>query len=199
VDKYVVKGVKKLFCLARTKMRLAEEAGTVEARPAPLPLVMLLAGKELMTVSDCKTHWQMLKGGIDYSDDATVAVAVLQLCDIIECVKHRFEPAEYMPLFGAEEFKRLEAECKAAKAPMTILLMATEAVSCSVFIGEGPPQGVRHYSRGVPGIAPSLHHVYASAHFSDGKKLKNVAFRHGGRTLLGNAVEVALGRYLAKT
>ena len=39
IDKYVKEGAKKILSLTRTKIRLAKEAGTVECRPAPLPLV----------------------------------------------------------------------------------------------------------------------------------------------------------------
>jgi hypothetical protein len=195
-DKYVVMGAKKMFSLTRTKLRLAEESETVEARPAPLPLVKLFAQVELNTVAECRQHWQKMKADVDYRDDGSVATTVLQLCDLIECVKYKFEPKEYMPLFGAEGFKEMETECRLAKEPLNILLMTAEGLQNSVYFGENPPLKVRHYSRVISGIAPLLHHLYSSDYFSNGIKLRNIFVCHGSRTLLGNAVEYALKVYL---
>jgi len=37
MDRFAINGVKKIFSLARTKIRLAEEADTVYVKPKPLP------------------------------------------------------------------------------------------------------------------------------------------------------------------
>jgi hypothetical protein len=192
VDKYAARGVKKLFSLARTKMRLADEAGTEETRPRPLPLVKIFAGAELSTLAECKSHWQMLKDGVDLGDGRSAASATLQLCDIIEGVKYLFEPEEYMPLARAEEFERLRAQCMRQNLPMHVLLMSSEAAPCSVYLGEEPPPGALHFSRVISGIAPLLRLIYASPHFSDGIRPRNITVVHGSATLLGRAVEQAL-------
>jgi hypothetical protein len=191
VDKYAVKGVKKLFSLARTKMRLAEEADTEETLPRPLPLVKLFAGVELSTLVECKAHWQMLKGAVDYGDGRSAASTTLQLCDIIEGVKYRFEPKEYMPLLGAGEFARLEDGCRRSNAPLHILIMTSEPAPDAVYLGEDPPPGVSHFSRVISGIAPLLHLIYASPYFSDDTRLRNIEVARGSETLLGRAVEQA--------
>jgi len=187
VDRYVVLGTKKLFSLTRTKLRLAEEADTVETRPSPLPLPKLFAGVELNTVPDSRAYWQALKDKVDYTDDLSVASTTLELCDIIECVKYRFELPEYMPLIN---------EIPSGK-PLTILLLTPDGSPGALYIGEDPPPGVMHYSRVISGIAPLLHHLYRSPYLSEGTRLRNVEVRYGGRNLLGNAVNHALTAFLA--
>jgi hypothetical protein len=193
-EKYVTDGVKKLFGLTRTKLRLAKEAHTLEAIPSPMPLVKLFCGLDVSSLAECKAHLKRLRDGVDYSDDLNMAMTVIQLCDIIECVKHRFEHPDYMPLFHREEFAILLAECYDAKAPLGILLMVQEVMPHSVYVGEDPPPGVRHYSRVVSGVAPLLHHLYDSAYFHEGVRLRNVKIAYAGRNILGNAVNFALGK-----
>ncbi len=140
MDRYAVKGFKKLSGLCRTKIRLAEEAGTVNTRPSPLPLPRLYSGVELKTVEECRKYAEELRNSTDFDDSLSVAYATLELCDIIEGVKYDFEPPEYMPLTD---------EVPSGK-PATILLMADAAErpedSTPVFIGRNPPEGVRQYS-----------------------------------------------------
>ncbi|MFH1056063.1 MAG: hypothetical protein V1744_08230 [Candidatus Altiarchaeota archaeon] len=191
MDKYVKDGVKKLFSLTRTKIRLAEEAETFEVKPAPLPVVKLFSNQEVVNVAECKVLWQELKEGMDYDNDMNVASTVLQLCDIIECVKHRFEHPDYMPLLTEEELSMLEGECRKNDRSLNVLLMTTEPLS-GVYFGEDPPEGVRHYSRVISGIAPFLRFAYNSNYLSEDVKLRNMRVHYGTRTLLGNAVNFAL-------
>jgi hypothetical protein len=192
MDKYAVRGLKKLFSLCATKIRLAREAGTVEVRPAPLPLVKLYGGVELNTVDECWEYRGRFKDGVDYSDAHSVASAALQLADIIEGVKYAYEPLEYMPLIDEEGLKSIEEDCSKTDKPLTILLLTHESCEHSVFIGDNPPPKVRHYSRVISGVAPLLHHLLRSQYFSDGVRLRNVRVHYGGGTLLGAALYHAL-------
>jgi len=192
VDKYAAKGAKKLFSLSRTKIRLAKEAETIETRPVPLPIVRLFSGVELRTVEECEAHTGRLKEEVDYDDDGSVATTVVQLCDIIEGVKYRFEPPEYMPLMGEEDLALLEKECAASGLPLAILIMSDDVRGPSVFFGEEPPAGARHYSRVISGIAPLLRYLYESKHFSEGKRLRNVTVQYAGKTLLANAAAASI-------
>lgn len=187
MDRYSARGLKKLYSLTRIKLRLAREAETAESRPAPLPLVKLFSGVEVNTVEDCFAHRERLMS-------AGSSFAALQLCDIIEGVKYRFEPAENMPLMSSEQFSVLEDGCRNARQPLCILLMAPNEglYPHSVFIGEDPPAGCPHFSRFVSGTAPLLHRLYASDYFRDGPTLRNVSVSFGCRSLLGNAVYSAL-------
>ena len=192
MDVYARKGLKKLFSLTRTKLRLADESGTVDARPAPLFLANLFCGRQLRTVAECKTHWQRLKDDIDFDDGAESAKTTLQLCEIIESVKYGFESADDMPQISDEELARIEAACKAEGAPLRILLMTSEAPPRSLYFGEDPPAGARTYSRVVSGIAPFLRFAYRSPYLSDGLRLRNIEVSKGRMTLISGAAAHAL-------
>jgi hypothetical protein len=197
MDKYAIKGLKKLFSLTKTKLRLASESQTAETQPHPLPIVKLFSCLEANTVADCAEHWQRLKDNVDYCDDTVMAYATVQLCDIIEAVKYRFEPVKYMPLMREDEMDKFMADCENRNEPLRILLMTSEGAPSSIYFGEDAPAGSRHYSRVVSAIAPFLRCAYKSPHLSDGLKLKNIEVRYGRRTLLADAAGHAMETLIA--
>ncbi|MBD3387774.1 MAG: hypothetical protein GF416_01885 [Candidatus Altiarchaeales archaeon] len=182
MNRYAVKGVKKLFSRSNTKIRLAEEAGTSKVRPSPLPLPERYANVELNTVEECKIHRERLRELIDFEDILNVAYATLQLCDIIEGVKWKYEPAEYMPLMD-----RIPEDM-----PLNIALMHPKPPKGSIFIGENPPPTVRHYSRVVSGIAPLLQHIYNTGKHNEGNRLVAVRTVYAGGNKMGCAVCAAI-------
>jgi len=100
VDRYVRDGAKKLFSLTKTKIRLAEEAGTAECRPHPLPLVKRLSGEDISTVEEAKQYRETLLKNTPFDDEKSVASSVLQCMDLIEGVKYLYEPHECMSNIG---------------------------------------------------------------------------------------------------
>jgi hypothetical protein len=189
-DKFVVRGVRKLFSLARTKIRLAREACTLETKPAPLPLIKMIYEKEVSTVDEAVKFLDQLRGMTDFEDDNSLASATLALCEIIEGVKHKYEPQDYMPPLSEEELEKLEG------APLTILLAAEPTGDGNfIFVGEEPHAGVVHLSRLPSGIAAFIAFALNSKYFSDGKRLKNISVKLGEQTLLFDTVNHALAQY----
>ena len=193
MDRYAVLGAKKLLSLTRTKIRLAEEAATSECRPAPLPLVKKLSGKDIMDVSQAKRHREDLAGCLDCSDEKSMAATVLQCMDIIEGVKYKYEPPEYVCNIDAEGMRSIEERAKKASLPVNILLMTeTAPEGINLFIGENPPQGTIFLS-GVPtSLVPFLAYAFSSDHFSEDGRLKNLVSYIGHRTLIINAIHCSL-------
>jgi hypothetical protein len=193
MDRFFIKGTKKLFSLTKTKIRLATEAGTIETRPAPLPLVKRFTGKEIATVKEAGEYTEELRKTADFSDDRRTAETVLMLIDIIEGVKYRFEPQEYCALLGRTEMKTLEDAAKEAQQNVNILLLAEErGDGINLFIGEDPPPGVVHAGRLVSNLASFLDYALKSDHFSENGRLKNIRASAGRKTLLAAAVYAAL-------
>jgi hypothetical protein len=193
MDRFSIKGTKKLFSLTKTKIRLATEADTVETRPAPLPLVKRFTGKEIATVKEAGEYTEELRKTADFSDDRCMAETVLMLIDIIEGVKYRFEPQEYCALLGRNEMKALEAAAKEAQQNVNILLLAEKrGDGMNLFIGEDPPSGVVHVGRLVSNVASFLDYAFHSSYFSENGKLKNIRASAGRKTLLAAAVYSAL-------
>ncbi|MBN2014384.1 MAG: hypothetical protein JW778_04320 [Candidatus Altiarchaeota archaeon] len=192
MEKYAQKGLKKLFSLTKTKIRLAEEAGTVETRPAPLPIVKKLSGKEVKTVKEAKECREKLLETVDYSKPESIAETVFQLIDIIEGVKHRFEPPEYCALVNREDLEKIEKE----KQPVNLLLMTEEAPEgVNVFIGEDSPKNALHLGRVPSTIAFFLDFAFESNYFSEGRRLKNINCMIGRKTLIADAIYYSLKEF----
>lgn len=200
MDKYVIAGTKKIFSLVRIKIQLAEEAETTECRPAPLPLIKRLCGVEIRTVSMAKGYREQLVENTDYCSEKSVASAVISCMDIIEGVKYRYEPQEYMSNIDAVKFRYIESESKRNSLPLNLLIMTGNApLGINVYVGENPPQNTIFLS-GVPtSIATLLSYAFSSDWFSDGLKLKNIVSCLGHRTLIASAIHHSLGVYGAKT
>lgn len=192
VDKYVIRGIKKLRSLTRTKIRLAEEAGTERVRPEPLPLVKFLSNKEIRTVAEAKEHREEL--GTEYEDSKKAARDVLQLMDIIEGVKYDFEPKELMINLTEKDLKAIEKGATERSEKVTLLIMS-DAVEegQDLYIGRGCPKGATYLS-GVPtSLAGFLDFAFHSDYLSEGEGLKNVRVVLGHNTLIMNAICFALG------
>lgn len=185
----MVDGVKKLFSLTKTKMRLAREADTINVRPEPLPLVKRFAQVELRTVEECERHWLMMKDNLDYADGDAIAKVVVQLCDIIEGVKWKFEEPDGFSLIDEEGFKAIESECAAHDLMLNLVLLSDEIPDgVTLYIGGNPPDGVHHLGRHVSNIAEFMDFAYGSKYFSDGHSLRNVRAFASGRNIISSAV-----------
>jgi len=197
MDKYVVKGAKKLFGLARTKIRLAKEAETVRVRPEPLPLVELISGVQVRTVDEAIDRVSDLRSLIDYENMGSVAPTVLELMDIIEGVKYRFEPPELCVLVGNEELKSIEKMVNDGVS-LSISLMSEKPVDgINIYIGYNPPKGAIHYGRVPTTLSHYLAYAFRSEVLSDNMYLKNTHISLGHRTLILNAIYHSILNYVA--
>lgn len=182
-----VAGTKKLFSLAKTKIRLAEDSDTFETKPAPLPLIKKISGEEIKTVEEAKKYLEERREKIDYSNRRELAENILMILDVIEGVKYRFEPPEYQILLSKKELMILEGQ------EITILMLSSAKTGgVDLFLGEDPPEGVLHLGRVVSNIAPFLDYAFTSTHFSEGLRLRNICVRVGRKTLIAYAVKEAL-------
>lgn len=197
MDRYVIKGIKKLRSLTRTKIRLAEEAGTVKTKPAPLPLVEFLSNKRISTVADAKERHEEL--GSEYGDAEKAAKDVLEMMDIIEGVKYDFEPKELMLNLTQADMKDIERRASRGSSDATLLLMSDDlGDGPNLYVGEDCPEGATFLS-GVPtSLAGFLDFAFRSDYFWDGKRLKSIRVALGRKTLIMNAICFALGEFGAK-
>jgi len=196
MDRFAIKGTKKLFGLARTKIRLAEEADTIETIPAPLPLIKLLSGEEITTVEGAKEYRDKLRDSIDFSDSGGVARAVFELLDIVEGVKYKFEPPELCVLVGEDELKAMERRAMKESLPINVLLMTENAPEgVNIFIGEEPPENSLHLGRVPSTLAIFLNFAFNSAYLSEESRLKNIRAILGRKTLILDAIYFSLGEF----
>ena len=196
MDRFAIKGTKKLFGLARTKIRLAEEADTIETKPAPLPLIKLLSGEEITTVEEAKEYRDKLRDSIDFSDSGGVAMAVFELLDIVEGVKYKFEPPELCVLVGEDELKAMERRAMKESLPINVLLMTENAPEgVNIFIGEEPPENSLHLGRVPSTLAIFLNFAFNSAYLSEESRLKNIRAILGRKTLILDAIYFSLGEF----
>lgn len=189
-------GAKKLFSLTRTKIRLAEEAGTVECRPHPLPLVKRISGIDVSTIEDAKAYREDLLKNTSFQDGSSLSSSVLQCMDIIEGVKYLYEPPKYVSNIDAARMRLIEDQAKEKELSVNLLLMSEAAPEgVNLYIGEKQPAGTIYLS-GVPtSIASFLEYAFGSTYFSSGGRLRNVRCVLGHRTLIINAIYHALGEY----
>ena len=196
MEKITIKGIKKLFSLTRTKIRLAKEAKTEYTKPKPLPLIKLLSGKDIDTVLQAEEYLNQLKEKIDYADNKSAAKTVFELMDIIEGVKYKFEPLEFMVNVDYEKLSEIEGKAKEKQMPVNLLLMTEkERGGLNLFIGYDPPKNTIFLSRVPTTLAYFINFAFNSEYFSDGLKLKNINIILGHRTLILNAVSFAIGDF----
>ena len=196
MEKITTKGIKKLFSLTRTKIRLAKEAKTEYTKPKPLPLIKLLSGKDIDTVLQAEEYLNQLKEKIDYADNKSAAKTVFELMDIIEGVKYKFEPLEFMVNVDYEKLSEIEGKAKEKQMPVNLLLMTEkERGGLNLFIGYDPPKNTVFLSRVPTTLAYFINFAFNSKYFSDGLKLKNINVILGHRTLILNAVSFAIGDF----
>lgn len=194
MDKYTVQGVKKLLALTRTKIRLAEEAGTMHTKPRPLPLVEFFSKRKIETVADAKNHALELKDSADFSDERRIAETVFQLLDVIEGVKYGFEPKESCALVDDRKLNEVEVTAKQDSSSLNILLMTKNIPDgINLFVGENPPVNAVHLGVVPSSLAFFLNFAFHSDYFFDGKNLKNINSVLGNRTLLLKAIHDSLG------
>lgn len=197
MNKFIVKGVKKMFGLTRTKIRLAKESDTECTKPAPLPLVKMLSGRELKTVSEAEKYLDELKLNINYDNPKSIAKAVIELMDVIEGVKYKYEPAEFLTNLREDTMKDIGRIAQERSKQVNILLMTKDAPCCglNLFVGENPPDNALFLS-GVPTtLSFFLNFAFNSKYFSDNMHLKNVNVFLGRRTLITNALWFAFGEF----
>ncbi len=197
MDKYFVAGTKKIFSLVRTKIRLAVEADTLECRPHPLPLVKRLSGVDISSVEEAAAYREGLLKDTCFSDEKSIASAVFQCMDIVEGVKYRYEPPQYMSDIDEGMMQGIEKEAREKALPVNLLLMTQAAPDdgINLFIGENPPTGALFVS-GVPtSLAPFIEYAFGSEYFSGNGRLKNIRSIAGHRTLIINAIHHSLGVY----
>jgi hypothetical protein len=197
MDKYEIKGIKKLRSLTRTKIRLAEEAGTVRTISEPLPLVKFLSNREIRTIKEAKDYREEL--GSDYNNAKKAAKDVLEMMDIIEGVKYGFEPKELMMNLSFEDLKKIERKASDDLEKVTLLMMGGNVQKGpTLFIGKNTPRGARFLS-GVPtSVAGFLDFAFHSDYFWDGARLKNIRVIMGHQTLILDAICFALGEFGAE-
>lgn len=202
-EKLIQKGVKKLFSLTRTKIRLAEEADTKETKPKPLLLVKFFSGKELKTVAEAKKYRDELSAKVNYENyenPRELAAIIFQLLDIIEGVKYKFEPKDCCFLLSENELKKIEDEAEKENLKVNILLMTKKIPyeGINLFVGENAPKGAIPVGRFPSTVAPLLNFLFHSKYFFNGKKLNKVNSVIGHKTLILNAIHFALGEFGAK-
>ena len=199
MDKFTIKGTKKLFSLTRTKIRLAKEAETKHTKPAPLPLVKLLSGQGIGTVEQAEEYRETLKSNIDYDNPKNTAKTIIELMDIIEGVKYKFEPQEFMPNLDVGQMEKIEKTAKENSKPLNLLLMIGKVPEnpsdLNLFVGYDQPDGTTFLSRVPTSFAPVLDFAFNSDYFSKNKKLRNINLILGHQTLILNAVYFALGEF----
>lgn len=196
MDKFTILGTKRLFSLTKTKIRLAEESETIYTKPKPLPLVKLISGRDMDTLEQAKEYREELAKNIDYENPRNISNSVLQLIDIIEGVKYKFEPAEFQCLIDDKILKNIENNAKENSSKINLLLMTKIAPKgINLFVGKNPPENSIHLGRVPSTVAYFLRFAFSSDYFSEGKQLKNINSIIGHRTLILNAIWFSLGEF----
>ncbi len=198
-NRFAAKGLKKLFSLAKTKIRLAREANTIAVKPTPLQLVKKLSGESVTTVDEAEKHALRLNTEADYSNAESIASTVFQLMDVVEGVKYNFEPHEAFALITAGELRGIEANLRDAGEKLNFLLMSNQILSgVNFYVGFKPPEKALHYSLTPTSIATFLDYAFKSSYLSDGMRLQNIRTALGSKTLIMNAVHYSLIAYGAE-
>lgn len=195
---FTVKGLKKLFGLTKTKIRLAREAGTYQVKPKPLPLVEVLSGVRINSVDDAEARLHELKSRIDYDSSSSVSSTVLELMDIIEGVKYQFEPHELCVLLGDEEFRRIDK--KASEGEKINLLLMSEKIfgGVNIYVGYQSPEVALHLGRVPTTLSSFMAYALNSDTLSSAMRLRNVRIILGHQTLILNSIFHAIKHYGAE-
>lgn len=196
MDKHAIKGVKKILSLVKTKIRLAEEYGTVCVKPKPLRLVELLSRVRIETVVEAKDYLLELKRNLDLENPKSVSDTVLQSLDIIEGVKYEFESGSFH--LDDEALSEIEAQAKVRNTHVTLLLMTRGILQnggINLFVGEDKPEGSILVGEVPSTISFFMSHALKSDYFSKNMRLVKVNSILGGRSLILNAIHYSLGEY----
>ena len=195
-NKFIIKGTKKLLGLTRTKIRLAKESKTIYTKPRPLALVKLLSKREIETVDEAEEYINNLKIDLDYDDSKNTAKTILELMDIIEGVKYKYEPPEYITNLDKDALKGIEQTAIKNSSSINILLMTRDALDgLNLFVGENPQKNAFFLSRVPTTLAFFLAFAFNSEYFSGKLKLKDINIILGHRTLITNAIYFAIKEF----
>lgn len=195
--KLMRKGLKKLFSLTKTKIRLAEEARTIELKPSPLPLIKFFSGKELRKVAEAKKFRDELSKKVNFENNREIAETTFQLLEIIEGVKYKFEPENCCFSLNEEKLKEFENE----KKELVILIMTKLSYpekGINLFFGENTPKGAIFISKVPSSIAPLLNYAFHSRYFFKDGKLQHITSVLGRKTILAKLIHFSLGEFSAK-
>ncbi len=196
MNKFTIKGTKKLLSLTRTKIRLAKDAETEHTKPAPLPLIKLLSGKNIKTVSQAEEYLNELRENIDYENKKQVAKTIFELMDIIEGVKYKFEPQEFMTNIDERNLNEIEGKLMENSSHLNLLLMTkTAPVGLNLFVGYEQPKNTIFLSKVPTTIAYFLNFAFNSDYFSTGLELRNLNVILGHKTLILNAITFAVNEF----
>ncbi len=177
------RALKKLRSLTRIKIELAEEHGTEEVDVSPLPLVERYFGERVETVEDAWGFYEKYVVDMpEVRDIGEVARLVMACFDVIEGVKHEFEPPELVYL--SPDLSGVDG---------VVLDVMTDDPEPGVFYVGEPPEGVevRHVGRVVSTLARFLPEA-EEVELLDVEDLSGVEARFGRFTLLSHATAVAL-------
>jgi hypothetical protein len=195
--KLLKKGIKKLFSLTRTKIRLAEEVKTEDTGPAPPPLVKFFSGKEIKTVSEAKKYRDDLFQKINYKNPKELATIIFQLLDIIEGVKYKFEPKDCCFLLNENELKRIEKRAEKENLKVNILFMTKKSYpgGINLFIGENTPKDAILISKVPSSITTFLNFAFHSKYFFKDERFRGINSILGHKTLILYVIHFALGEF----
>lgn len=196
MDKFVVKGARKLLSLTKTKIRLAEEAETLCTKPKPLPLVKLLSGVELKSIGDVKDFIGKIR--LNFEDEDEAYKTVLELMDVVEGVKHKFEPLEYCALVDETTLGKIEERVKLGEAVNILLMSDKVGGGVNLYVGYDPLESAIHYGRVPTTLAVYLAYALKSDALSKDMKLASTKIILGHNTLILNAIYHAIKYYGAK-
>ncbi len=124
-------GLKKLRSLVRIKIELAEDHGTEEVDLRPLPIVKEYYGEEIRTVEEAREFYESELERMHRVELEEVPKVVFSAFDVIEGVKHEFEPEEFM--YQGCELDRLDG--------LKLDIMTDDARDGAAYVGE-PPEDV---------------------------------------------------------
>ncbi|WP_457614717.1 hypothetical protein [Methanopyrus sp.] len=178
-------GLKKLRSLVKIKIRLAREHGTVEVDQPPLPIVKSWYGEVLETVDDAEDFFERKLKRMHKVELEEVPKVVFCAFDVIEGVKHEFEPEKYLYNPGT-----VPTEVQV----LTLDIMTDDCRKGAVYIGEPSPEVSRDRWAGsvVSVLARLLPECVEIGLLKDVRELEGVKARIGKFTLLNYITGVAL-------
>ncbi len=186
IDRKTLKaGLRKLRSLVKIKIRLAKEHGTVEVDRPPLPIVESWYGEALETVDDAESFFERELRRMHKVELEEVPKVVFCAFDVIEGVKHEFEPEKYLYRPGA---------VPEGVRTLTLDIMTDDHREGAVYIGEPHPEVDRDRWAGrvVSVLARLLPECMEAGLLEDVRKLEGVRARIGRFTLLNYVTGAAL-------
>lgn len=187
-NKYVVDGVKKLFSLAKTKIRLARESDTIETKPRPLPLVKRFHNQSVSTITEAMEFTKGLKASMDYGNPMRVAETTLALMDVVEGVKHEFEPSKLCVLAGQKEIQQVKKAVDEGEKINILVMDGRPRKGLNIYVGYDPPINSIHYGRPPTTLAHYLTQAFNSQTLSHKNILRETRVFRGRETLINTAI-----------